>query len=171
MVPLFVGYALIVWMLAARHRRQVGGFAAVAVGVLGLFALNVLHTKLNDWTEGGIHLPVLRSIFYPYTVLVGAVGAFIACLPRRHEIGCRWCGYSLTGLMEMGGEFVCPECGRRQTTGTAYRRSGADRADLRVSDLTPGRSAPQGPPHSAEREDKQRHPADEHPPQRPQSTF
>lgn len=168
MIPLFVGYAMIVWLLAARHRRRTGGFAAVAAGVFGLLALNALHTKLNDWTDGDIYLPVLRSITYPYTALVGAVGAFIACLPRRHEVGCRWCGYSLTGLMESDGECICPECGRRQWTGATYRRSGADRGDLRGSDLSSERSAPTDPAHHAEGEDQQRQPPDERPPQGPE---
>lgn len=167
MIPLFVGYAMIVWVLAARYRRQLAGFAAVAAGLLGLLGLNHLHTKLGDWSEGEIYLPVLRSIMYPYTGLVAMVGVFIACIPRVSSTGCRRCGYSLYGLEELGGVLICPECGGRHPIPAVYRRSGADRDDYRGTDRVapPGRSAADQPPEAPDKQDGQRQPADQPPPQ------
>jgi pimeloyl-ACP methyl ester carboxylesterase len=166
-IPLFVGYALIVWYAAARHRRRLGGFVAVGLGLLGLIALNVLHGLLNVWTQGEIHLPVLRSIMYPYTAFVFAVGGFIACLPRSSATGCVRCGYPLSGLEGASGAVTCPECGRRNEAGRSYRRSGADRDDLRISDV---RRPPAGAISTAgqaddpaQQQDPQGQPGDERP--------
>jgi hypothetical protein len=164
-VPLFVGYALIVWFVAARHRRRFAGFVAVALGLAGLLGLNFLHGRLNDWTNGTIYLPVLRSIMYPYTALVVMVGGFIVCLPRESITGCRRCGYSLHGLDRRFEGVVCPECGTVQHLATPYRRSGMDRDDLGLSDRP---SAPQRPGDEPAREHEQGQPSDQPPAQRPE---
>lgn len=163
MIPLFVGYAMIVWVLAARHRRRLGGFLVVTLGLMGLFVLNYLHGVLSDYTNGQIHLPVLRSIMYPYTALVFAVGLFIACIPRTSGAGCGWCGYSLHGLSPRLGIFMCPECGGHTPVQAAYRRSGADRPDLRGSDRL---LAANHAVHRPGDQDQQGQPADERPPKR-----
>jgi hypothetical protein len=131
---LFVGYALAVWVLAARWRRSAPAFLVVAVGVAGLMLLNWLHYKLNDWTEGDIYLPVLQSIMYPYTGLVAAVGLFIAFIPSRESYECHECGYDLRGRVE--GNTICPECGFDSAVRTprSSRRSGADRPSLAQHD-------------------------------------
>jgi pimeloyl-ACP methyl ester carboxylesterase len=171
-IPLFVGYAMLVWVLAARHRRQIGGFFAVAAGLAGLVGLNWLHSLLNDWTGGQIYLPVLRAIMYPYTALVACVGAFIAVLPRRSLTGCYRCAYDLEGLDIVGGAITCPECGERNQMPSAYRRSGIDRDDFGVSDRVarPGReaSATRSEHEPAHDENAQRQPGDETPAQREQ---
>ncbi|MAY75157.1 MAG: hypothetical protein CMJ31_10645 [Phycisphaerae bacterium] len=130
----FVGYALIVWALAARYRRRPAGYLAVAIGFSGLMSLNLLHIKLNDWTEGEIFLPVLQSIMYPYTAFVTGIGVYIACLPHRSNRGCAWCGYDLHGLGSLREPCRCPECGKVAPAEHSYRRSGVDRADLRSGD-------------------------------------
>lgn len=169
MIPLFVGYALIVWYAAARHRRRLGGFVAVGLGLCGLIALNVLHGLLNVWTNGEIHLPVLRSIMYPYTAFVFAVGGFIACLPRSSATGCVHCGYPLSGLEGESGAVICPECGRRNEAGRSYRRSGADRDDLRRSDVrgappaVGASSTPGEADDPAQEQDDQGQPGDQRP--------
>ncbi|MEM1183550.1 MAG: hypothetical protein AAGI53_00965 [Planctomycetota bacterium] len=134
MPVLFVGYALAVWALAARWRRAPSGFVAVVIGVFGLIAINWLHIKLEDWTDGTIHLPVLQSIMYPYTGLVGVVGAYIACLPRIASYQCRTCHYDLRGLA--ADVDCCPECGApTKASARSTRRSGVDRANVRASDV------------------------------------
>ncbi len=163
MIPLFVGYAMLVWIAAARHRRRLGGFAAVALGLAGLIGLNILHWMLSEWTHGQIHLPVLRSIMYPYTAMVFAVGLFIACLPRISSAGCVHCGYSLHGLSPRLGVFTCPECGGRTRVQAAYRRSGADRADLSRSDRL---SAPHHAVNHTRQQDQPGQPPDQEPPDR-----
>lgn len=135
MIPFFVGYALVVWYFAAKHRRAWGGVLAVVLGVLGLVLINYLHWRASEWVAArsapdaeGVMLPVLRSLMYPYTALVGGVGAFIVSLPRRYTVGCSRCGYDLVGL----DVRVCPECGH--VLEPVYRKSGSERANLRTSD-------------------------------------
>ncbi|MEM7622523.1 MAG: hypothetical protein AAF235_04905 [Planctomycetota bacterium] len=138
MPVLFVGYALLVWYFAARYRRTIVAHAANAVGLIGLLGVNTLHTKLNDWTQGDIYLPVLQSLMYPYTAFVAGVGLYIACLPRRSAIGCSFCGYDLHGLAKPGAPVICPECGK-QSGGArpTHRPSGVERDDLAASDFQP----------------------------------
>lgn len=174
MIPLFVGYAMLVWVFAARHRRQVAGFTVVLLGLIGLVGLNWLHSMLNEWSGGSINLPVLRAIMYPYSALVVAVGLFIAVLPRRSLTGCYRCAYELDGLEVVGGAVMCPECGESNQIPTAYRRSGVDREDPGASDHVARRytapdhtvgSAAQGVPDAPGREDDQRQPGDQPPAQ------
>jgi 4-amino-4-deoxy-L-arabinose transferase-like glycosyltransferase len=108
----FVVYAFAVWYAAARWRRRWPSFAWVALGLVGLLLIAYLHYWLNIWTHGAIYLPVLRSILYPYTILVVIVGVYIACLPRTRpgETSCTSCKYDLAGLTMPA---VCPECGTR----------------------------------------------------------
>ena len=129
----FVGYALLVWWLAAKYRREAAAFAAIALGFGGLMGLNILHIKLGEWTDGDIYVPVLQSLMYPYTGCVTAVGGYIACLPQRSLHGCPWCGYDLVGLWTPSG-VRCPECGKLAKAEPSYRRSGQDRPNLRASD-------------------------------------
>jgi len=160
----FVGYALAVWFLAAKWRRMPMSFVVVAAGLLGLMALNVLHGKLNDWTQGTIYLPVLRSIMYPYTGLVAVVGLYIACLPRRVDAGCLRCGYDLFGLAKAGQPCRCPECGTEQTLAErpVFRRSGSDRGELFASDTLSAADQPDQPADEkdAERRTEQQSPAE-----------
>jgi hypothetical protein len=134
-VPIFfVGYAMAVWIIAARFRRQIPGFAAILVGTGGLLALNFLHSHIQEITQGEIYLPVLRSIMYPYTALVAGVGIYIFCLPQRSLFGCETCGYDLHGLSKPGHACRCPECGTISTPTSISRRSGTDRTSLTTSD-------------------------------------
>ena len=176
MVPLFVGYALVIWYLAAVHRRRVIGVLAVLVGLAGLVLLNWVHIKMGEWSNGEIFVPVLQTITYPYSALVVAVGVFIVCIPRDTGLRCRGCKYCLAGLGAIGGVIVCPECGAKNQTQAAYRRSGADRQSLQGDDSREniragphghrrplGRSAADRAPDPAGREDQQGHTADQSP--------
>lgn len=109
----FTFYAALIWMAAARWRRQWESFAWVAGGLAGLLLVAYLHWLLNVWTEGRIYLVVLRTLLYPYTVVVVAVGLFIACLPAARKKPavpvCPGCAYDLHGLEDEVNS--CPECG------------------------------------------------------------
>jgi hypothetical protein len=117
-----------VWYAAAKWRRRWPSFVFVAIGLLVLVGVAYLHYWLSIWTNGRINLPVLRSMLYPYIVLVGLVGVYIACLPRHRpgENVCHACRYDLTGLKL---PTPCPECGARNgfnraTTATPARQEG-----------------------------------------------
>lgn len=108
----FTFYAALVWYAAARWRRRWESFAWVGLGLAGLLLVAWLHYQLSLWTDGSIYLPILRSLLYPYTVLVVLVGVFIACLPvakRRAPVPtCPQCAYDLRGLEDEVN--TCPEC-------------------------------------------------------------
>jgi hypothetical protein len=107
-VFLFVIYAVAVWYLAIRHRRTWRGFVSVAAGVAFLVALAYLHAYF--WGYLGGLLRGFQVLLYPYTVLVGLVGLYVASLPRnRNPHACQGCGYDRAGLTT--GNPACPECG------------------------------------------------------------
>lgn len=133
MIPFFVGYAMIVWFYTCKWRRSWRALAIILAGVVGLVVLNWIHYELGQHFD--IFLPVLRSLMYPYTLLVFVVGVYIALLPRKHPPGfCGRCGYNLDGLEEE--VTICPECGKNFAPAPAptYRRSGARRPHLGTSD-------------------------------------
>lgn len=168
MVPFFVGYALVVWYVTCRWRRQVRGFAVLLAGITGLLLVSWGHYELGQWSmlrdpDGqGIYLPVLQSIMYPYTVLVTVVGLFLAVLPVRHPPEhCPMCGYDLAGVTHHAE--VCPECGERldgHPQPNPHRRSGVRRENLRVSDTSPAEDPVRHPAH----QDQPGQPDDQHPP-------
>jgi len=107
---LFIIYAVGIWFAAGRWRREWRGLLSVVGGVAGVLLVGYLHIRLNEWTKGGIYLPVLQSILYPFGALVGFVGLFIVTLPRTQiPSSCSRCGYDLQGQEE--SPPICPECG------------------------------------------------------------
>lgn len=127
----FVAYAVVVWWLAARWRRRWRGFIAVAAGVAGLVGVAYLHYQLSAWTNHKIYLQVLQILLYPYTVMVGALGVFLASLPRGAAKGaCAGCGYDLSGLP--ADARVCPECSRRMAPQPVMIRQSTPRSSTRT---------------------------------------
>lgn len=112
-------YAVIIWYLAMRWRRQWPGYGVVAAGFLSLLALDL---AMRRWNHGAAEHPgglvigyeLLAILLRPYAVLLGVVGLFIVCLPRvpPTEAHCRKCHYDLTGLDPRA--LICPECGVAQ---------------------------------------------------------
>ncbi len=195
MIPFFLGYALLIWIPAARFRREWLGFAIVLLGALGLVGISLAHFELRrmdpSWFIQG-----MQVLLYPYTAMVTAVGLFIAALPRTFKGGCPWCAYSLTGLPltqrecpecgldlnpdrcpvchttlceESRRTFTCASCGfntRTSKTLRRHRQSGAERSDLRASD---GLSSPREAVHDSAQQDHPGQTRDERPPERPPS--
>jgi hypothetical protein len=125
-------YAVLTWYCAGRWRRRWGGFAAVAASVGVLLAMAALGSAWADrlpWTyRAGLVL------FWPYVLLVGGIGAYIAVLPRRAGPGqCKGCHYDLGGLSPE--DLVCPECGRAYDGPGSGRETKVDL--LPVPRLTP----------------------------------
>lgn len=130
----FVIYAVLVWYASARWRRRWLGFLCVLGGVGGVVAVAIFHIHLNRWTGGRLYLPVLQSLLYPYGVLLGVMGFYIACLPRSQPaVSCRRCHYDLAGLEEEDPR--CPECGLAQAA-PRKRHAKAGRASRRVPGKT-----------------------------------
>lgn len=107
---LLVFYAVVSWYATALWRRRWQGFAIVLGSVLGVACVAVLHRLIDRWSGHTINLPAFHPIIYPYGVVVGGMGLYIACIPRRKLHGhCAACEYSLEGLDD--AQRVCPECG------------------------------------------------------------
>lgn len=132
----FVAYAIGVWYAAARYRRRLAAFLWVGAGLLGLLGIAYLHHWLSVWTGGKIYVPLMRSLLYPYTLLVVAVGVFIACLPRPPS-PCRKCGHdtSQDGL----DARACGGCGLPRAYRAQGTRCGLCKYDLSGLDLDEGR--------------------------------
>lgn len=135
---LFVVYAVLVWYLACRWRREWRGLGVVALGLAGVGLVAIVHYKLHVWTEGRVYLPVMQMLLYPYGLLVAGFGLFIWALPRtfssRGRELCRSCGYDVTGLAEEA-RYACPECGNEHAhehTGPACAACGE-----RLPELSP----------------------------------
>lgn len=109
----FMVYGVLVWWLTFRLRGSWRAFVPPVVGVLGVVAVGWMHLRLNEWSGGRIYLQVLQLLLYPYGVMVGAVGVFIAAIPMkavgRRDRKCHACLYDLRGTKAA----VCPECGER----------------------------------------------------------
>ena len=106
-VLLFPIYAVVIWALAMHWRRRWPAFAIVACGTALLVGAVRLCMRLDL-------LPATAKIFYellwPYILLLGGMGTYIACLPRRaREHECQRCHYDLRGLDPLA--LTCPECG------------------------------------------------------------
>lgn len=161
MIPLFVGYALLVWYLAARYRRTLLGFACTIAGTGLLVAIAFLHWLIGH-EYPALFIQGMQILLYPYIVAVGGAGLFIASLPHRYPPGsCMGCGYNLAGL----GYPVshCPECGRVQhPTRVSYRASGVQRENLRNTDVTVISTA-QAAPRTAGEQDQGGDEPEEHP--------
>jgi len=114
-------YAVLVWYATMRWRRQWPSFAVVGAGVCVLAALG-LSLPHADVGHGWDVFELFKVLLWPYAALVGGVGLFIACLPRRAKPGqCTDCYYDLSGLDPRG--LRCPECG------TQYRGPGSGLED------------------------------------------
>lgn len=164
MIPLFVGYAVIAWVLTCKHRRTLLGLAIVMASVLVLVGIAVLHHRIGA-ANPNMYMQGMQVLLYPYIVLVAGIGGFLFALPHRPTEHCVSCGYDLEGLRRP--IHVCPECGRANPELVGHRRSGAEREQLRRSD------APRVVAHSADHEpnrqpngqDQPRHTRDERPAQ------
>lgn len=132
-IPFFVGYAFVVWMLAYRWRREPSGYMAAAGGLGGLLGIAWLHYRLSVWTDGAVYLPMLQTLLYPYTALVSVVGFVLASVVRPFRAGggrfCAYCRHDLVGLPDT--QPVCPECGAPRTFEDHTQRESVRESQLR----------------------------------------
>lgn len=138
-IPLFVGYAVVAWVLTCKHRRTLLGFAIMLASVALLVAIGAAHRQLGVYNPN-LYIEGMQVLLYPYIVLVAAVGVFLVVLPHRPPDHCVSCGYSLEGLARP--VHICPECGRSNPELAGHRRSGEERAGLRRSDAAVAVSGP-----------------------------
>lgn len=111
---IFVLYSAVVWCAAAKWRRTWRSFVVVALGVMAIAMIMFGQERLTSLVGMRMFGPMLNALLYPYVVLLGLVGFYIAVLPRPLGEGavrpCVHCGYDLIGMEEFR-EQVCPECG------------------------------------------------------------
>jgi hypothetical protein len=128
-VILPVIFAVTVWFLVGRYRRRwpsvvVLVLALAFLAALGLWAdgREVVHTPVIAGAVAGAprvvrtgSIPTVLVLLWPYTALVGVIGAFIAVMPRPRGKAdcCPACDYDLSGLPALG--LKCPECGAAWT--------------------------------------------------------
>lgn len=111
---IFVVYSAIVWWAAAKWRRTWRAFVAVSLGLMLVAFLMIGHERI--FAPLGLRMvgAMLKGLLYPYIVLLGLVGYYIAILPRPLGEGakhpCTACGYDLVGAEEYT-KLECPECG------------------------------------------------------------
>jgi hypothetical protein len=143
-VVAFTIYVVLVTFFAARWRRTVRAFAVVAAAEGVLIALAWAHLQIPELESRGyrlasdINIRPFQAILYPYIVLTGFMGFFVASLPRRAPVeSCAHCRYDLTSLLDEPLPLVCPECGRQHVRvgSREYRRSGVTRFNHRESDV------------------------------------
>ncbi|HRQ73928.1 MAG TPA: hypothetical protein PLU35_12960 [Phycisphaerales bacterium] len=132
-IPFFVGYAFVVWMLAYRWRREPSGYLAAAGGLAGLLGIAWLHYRLSIWTDGAVYLPMLQTLLYPYTALVSVVAFVLASVVRPFRAGggrfCGYCRHDLVGLPDT--QPVCPECGAPRSFEDHAQRESVRESQLR----------------------------------------
>ncbi|MBC7770881.1 MAG: hypothetical protein H7210_00165 [Pyrinomonadaceae bacterium] len=134
---LFPLYAGIMWLLAAKWRREWKGFAVVLGGTLFMLFIEYTLYKLGALNIGSIDPGGALGLLVPFTVFVSAVGLFIACQPRSapSEVHCKTCFYDLTGLDPV--ELTCPECGGAwRGRGSGYAVSDEARVPRYVAETT-----------------------------------
>jgi hypothetical protein len=103
---IFAVYAVVVWFLAMRWRRQFRGFVvSIAGALLAMLITWGLRRIISEMAY--IQLSLL---LFAEAAIVGGMGVFIALLPRAPaHPHCPWCWYNTSGL---GPDVkACPECG------------------------------------------------------------
>jgi hypothetical protein len=115
---LFLFYAVFVWYLCFKHRRQWIGVLSLIAGLTFVAILGRLYESMIAWAKAsGNQLFDGRSDGRMFTFLlvleaaiVLVVGVFLLCLPRIIAVRpCRKCTYELSGLDDPNP--TCPECG------------------------------------------------------------
>jgi hypothetical protein len=110
-VLLFAAYALAVWCVCFRWRRQWRSLLALAAGVLVVVTLAVLDRRMHEWTgQRSAKFSMFQFLLWVEAAIITLIGGFICALPRRHAfVPCRKCGYELAGHEVENPR--CPECG------------------------------------------------------------
>lgn len=113
MIPFFVGYGVLMCVLAFRGRRSLLGFVTVLIGASVLLALGVVHAVFSRIGNLPSAVVVVGIIYYPYIVLVILISTWFVFLPRDRKLKgrCGKCGYDIESLK--GRIEHCPECGNR----------------------------------------------------------
>jgi hypothetical protein len=122
---LFLFYAVFVWYLCFRYRRNWRGLLIFVASMATLWLLADLYRVAIRWAKVNRHAfldtrndgQLFLMLLAVEAVIVAGVGLFFWCLPRAGALKpCRRCGYELAGLDD--DNPTCPECG---TTSAAAR--------------------------------------------------
>lgn len=109
-VFIFVLYAIAVWYLCGKHRRQWKGVLWIVLGVAGIALVGWLHWRAALYFGRASYFSVMSHLLVPYAGLVAFLGGAILTFPRTQSPNrCLKCGYDLIG--HEVAEPICPECG------------------------------------------------------------
>ena len=126
---LFLFYAVFIWHLCFRFRRQWKGLAALTCGMLLLWLASDLYRMAIRWAKAthntlldtGHDGKLFLMLLALEAVIVAVVGIFFWCLPRHRAVKpCRRCKYELEGLDD--DNPTCPECGLHAAAAKVRRR-------------------------------------------------
>lgn len=107
---IFVLYALAIWYLCGKHRRQWKGVLWIVLGVGGIALAGWLHWRAALYFGRASYFGVMSHLLVPYAGLVAFLGGAIVTFPRTQSADrCFKCGYDLIG--HEIAEPICPECG------------------------------------------------------------
>lgn len=107
---IFVLYALGVWYLCGKYRRQWKGILWIVLGVGGIALVGWIHYRAAIYFGRGMYFSVMAHLLVPYGGLVAFLGGAILTFPRKRCADrCFTCGYDLVG--HEVAEPICPECG------------------------------------------------------------
>ena len=152
---LFLFYAVFVWYLCFRYRRNWRGLVIFVASMAALWLLADLYRVAIRWAKVNRHAfldtrndgQLFLMLLAVEAVIVAAVGLFFWCLPRAGAVKpCRKCGYELAGLDD--DNPTCPESRPRYLRSmhaSAARVSGPDhqprhsRRAAPISNASPGR--------------------------------
>jgi len=120
-VFIFVLYALLVWYLCGKHRRQWKGVLWIVLGVAGIALVGWLHWRAAVFFNRAAYFAVMSHLLIPYAALVAFLGGAILTFPRKQCADrCLKCGYDLIG--HEVAEPICPECGTPHELPLRYMR-------------------------------------------------
>ncbi len=137
---IFVLYALLVWYLCGKHRRQWKGLLWIVLGLAGIALVGWLHWRAAVYFNRAAYFSVMAHLLVPYAGLVAFLGGAILTFPRTPSTDrCLTCGYDLIG--HEVAEPICPECGTPHQLPLRYRlapvRGGDPRTALPAQERRP----------------------------------
>lgn len=134
-VFIFVLYAMGIWYLCGKHRRQWKGVLWIVLGLAGIGVVGWLHYQGAVYFGRASYFSVMSHLLIPYAALVAFLGGAILTFPRKQSPDrCLKCGYDLIG--HEVAEPICPECGTPHALPPRHMRTSPNVPAIRGGDPT-----------------------------------